>query len=121
MPGLGPNATVNNASLSPPLFAMSGLPGLTRGSSDRPAFEAASFAGVRLSSSRHRPAVGPNVNVIGSNDVVQQATINWVSVMTFNPGVGAAPNETTIAANPGLPVPTPTPLILSFCTTALLP
>ncbi len=101
MPGLGANATVNNASLSPPPFAMSGLPALTRGSSDRPAFEAASFAGVRLSSSRHRPAVGPNVNVIGSNDVVQQATINGVSVRTCNPGVGAAQNETTIAANPG--------------------
>src|SRR5260370_14913369 len=73
MPGLGANATVNNASFSPPPFAMSGLPALTRGSSDRPAFEAPCFAGVRLSSSKHRPAVGPNVNLIGSDHGLQPA------------------------------------------------
>ncbi|HEY8738833.1 MAG TPA: sialidase family protein [Candidatus Dormibacteraeota bacterium] len=43
--------------------------------------------------------VGSNVNVIGSSDVVQQATINGVSVKTCNPGKHTAQNETTIASN----------------------
>src|SRR5207245_10730423 len=69
----------------------------------QPAFEAASFAAARRSQSSAAPAVGANVNVIGSKDVVQQATIGGVSVKTCNPGMETAQNETTIAANPGDP------------------
>jgi hypothetical protein len=42
---------------------------------------------------------GANVDVVGSNDVVQQGIINGVHVFTCNAGKGAAQNETTIAAN----------------------
>ena len=45
------------------------------------------------------PSLGSNINVIGRNDVVQQATINGVSVKTCNPGKHTAQNETTIAVN----------------------
>jgi hypothetical protein len=44
-------------------------------------------------------SVGANVNVIGSNDVVQQAVINGVNVQTCNPGKATAQNETTIASS----------------------
>src|SRR5262249_154411 len=44
-------------------------------------------------------ATGANVNVIGSNDVVQQGIINGVHVFTCNPGKDTAQNETTIAAS----------------------
>ena len=101
MPGFGVSAGVSNGSLSPPPFSLSGLPAMTRGSSDRPALEAASFGAARRSSTTAGPAVGPNVNVIGRQDVVQQATINGVSVKTCNPGMETAQNETTIAVNPG--------------------
>jgi len=53
-------------------------------------------AGVVLSSAS--VSVGSNINVIGKNDVVQQATINGVAVKTCNPGKNTAQNETTIAA-----------------------
>jgi hypothetical protein len=42
---------------------------------------------------------GTNIDVIGNNDVIQQATINGVSVNTCNPGKNTAQNETTIAAS----------------------
>ncbi|GEM_PF-2771109 len=44
--------------------------------------------------------VGANVDVIGSYDVTQQATIGGTSVNTCNPGMQTAQNETTIAVNP---------------------
>ncbi len=87
-------------SQTPPPFQVSGLPGLSRGASDRPATGAAVFKAAAQSGAAS-PVVGANVNVIGSNDVVQQATINGVSVKTCNPGKETAQNETTIAANPG--------------------
>jgi len=46
-------------------------------------------------------SAGSNVNVVGSADVTQQATINGSSVATCNPGKQTAQNETTIAVNPG--------------------
>jgi hypothetical protein len=101
MPGLGASASVSNGSLSPPAFSLSGLPALSRGSSDRPAFEAASSPAASRSAGKRGPSVGANVNVIGGQDVVQQATINGVSVKTCNPGKETAQNETTIAVNPG--------------------
>ena len=104
--GLGTPASGANGpagSQTPPPFQVSGLAGLSRGISDRPATGAAAFASAARSSRPTRVAVGANVNVIGSNDVVQQATINGVAVKTCNPGMETAQNETTIAANPGNP------------------
>lgn len=56
-------------------------------------------AGTRYASVRRTGAlgVGSNVDVIGNNDVVQQATIDGVPVSTCNPGKATAQNETTIA------------------------
>jgi hypothetical protein len=45
------------------------------------------------------PSTGTPVDVIGSNDVVQQATINAVAVKTCNAGKDTAQNETTIASS----------------------
>ena len=100
IPAIG--ASAPNDSAAPPPFEVSGLPGLTRGFTARPAFEAVSSAPATLSPTAG-PAVGGNINVIGSNDVVQQGTINGKTVKTCNPGKEAAQNETTIAANPDNP------------------
>jgi hypothetical protein len=102
MPALGASAPASG-SASPPPFELSGLPGLSRGFAVRPAFEATSYSAATLSPGAAGPAVGANVNVIGSNDAVQQGTINGVTVRICNPGKEAAQNETTIAANPGNP------------------
>jgi len=102
MPALGASAPANG-SAAPPPFELSGLPALSRGFAPRPAFEAVSHVAATLSPGAAGPAVGANVNVIGRNDVVQQGTIDDVSVKTCNPGKEAAQNETTIAANPGNP------------------
>lgn len=48
-------------------------------------------------------AVGSNVDIIGNSDVVQQATIDGVSVYTCNPGMQTAQNETPLAVNPNNP------------------
>src|SRR6266566_4950934 len=80
-------------------FALSGLPAQSRG--PRAAFlpvtrgRAYPLAAVSAAS----VATGANVNVIGSNDVVQQGIINGVHVFTCNPGKDTAQNETTIAAS----------------------
>src|SRR6266571_4709639 len=80
-------------------FALSGLPAQSRG--PRAAFlpvtrgRAYPLAAVSAAS----VATGANVNVIGSNDVVQQGIINGVHVYTCNPGKDTAQNETTIASS----------------------
>ena len=57
------------------------------------AFPSAATAPLNLSA-------GANVDVILGQDVVQQATINGVSVKTCNPGIDTAQNETAIAVDP---------------------
>ena len=84
---------------TPPPFERSGLASLDRGLTARPAIDAATYAAAPAG--KRRVAVGPNVNVIVGNDVVQQGTINGVAVKTCNPGMETAQNETTIAINPG--------------------
>jgi len=59
-------------------------------------------AGTRFASANGAAAsvsVGSNINVIGTNDVVQQATINGVSVYPAIRASTTAQNETTIAAS----------------------
>ncbi|MBU6423411.1 MAG: hypothetical protein KGQ88_05180, partial [Chloroflexi bacterium] len=46
-------------------------------------------------------SVGSNVNIIGSSDVTQQATIDGTTVKTCDPGKQTAQNETSIAVDPG--------------------
>jgi hypothetical protein len=89
-------ATITKSPGTP--FSLSGLPAESR---------APSVAHTPVTSGRTYPralttgsvSVGPNINVIGSHDVVQQATINGVSVFTCNPGKDTAQNETSIASN----------------------
>jgi hypothetical protein len=80
-------------------FALSGLPAQSRGprAAVLPATRGRAYPrAVRVAASL---SAGPNVDVVGSNDVVQQGTINGVRVFTCNPGKDTAQNETTIAAN----------------------
>src|SRR5258707_13921304 len=96
-PASAPAAT---ASSSPPTpFSLSGLPAQSRGPS-------VAATPVTSGTTYRRPAptaasltAGANVDVIGSNDVTQQATINGVNVFTCNPGKNTAQNETTIASS----------------------
>jgi hypothetical protein len=62
-----------------------------------PVTSGTTYPGAALSAAS--VTAGANVDVIGSNDVTQQATINGVSVFTCNPGKDTAQNETTIAAS----------------------
>jgi len=80
-------------------FALSGLPAQSRGPrvALSPPTRGVAYAGPARSAAN--VTAGTNVDVVGSNDVVQQATINGTSVFTCNPGKGAAQNETTIAAS----------------------
>lgn len=88
-----------SSSTSSTPFALSGLPAETHQPSQAslPVTAGTHFSSAALSTASL--SVGKNVNVIGTNDVVQQATINGVSVYTCNPGKHTAQNETTIAAN----------------------
>lgn len=80
-------------------FALSGLPAQSRG--PRAAALPVTRGMTYRSAARSAASVttGPNVDVVGSNDVVQQGTINGVRVFTCNPGKDTAQNETTIAAS----------------------
>lgn len=79
-------------------FSLSGLPAQSRGPSaaTTPVTSGTTYRGAALATASL--SSGANVDVIGSNDVTQQATINGVSVNTCNPGKDTAQNETTIAA-----------------------
>ena len=49
------------------------------------------------------PAVGVNVNMIDTSDVVQKKKINGKTVRTCNPGKQTPQNETSMAVNPNNP------------------
>src|SRR5258707_8612121 len=92
-------ATAAIASSSPHTpFSLSGLPAQSRTPSvaTTPVTSGTTYRGAALSAASL--TAGANVDVIGNNDVTQQATINGVSVFTCNPGKDTAQNETTIAA-----------------------
>src|SRR5260370_3916405 len=91
-------APADAASSPPTPFSLSGLPAESRGPSVATTpVTSGSHPSARLSAGS--VSTGANVNVIGSNDVVQQATINGVDVFTCNPGKDTAQNETTIASS----------------------
>lgn len=94
------SATAATASSSPHTpFSLSGLPALSRGPSvaTTPVTSGTAYHGAAVSTAS--ATAGTNIDVIGNNDVTQQATINGVSVNTCNPGKDTAQNETTIAAS----------------------
>ncbi len=98
--GMVVSASAATASGSPHFhFAVSGLAAQSRG--PRVALTPVTRGRAYPRAARSAASVtgGANVDVVGSNDVVQQATINGTSVFTCNPGKGAAQNETTIAAS----------------------
>ena len=93
-------SSASEAAASPPPtpFSLSGLPAQSRGPSVATTpVTSGTHPSARLSAGS--VSTGANVNVIGSNDVVQQATINGVNVFTCNPGKHTAQNETTIASS----------------------
>lgn len=97
VPGVFVDAASSAARTSTP-FALSGLAAQSRKPSvaSTPVTPGTTFPQAALAAGS--PVVGANVNVIGTNDVTQQATIGGVSVFTCNPGKDTAQNETTIAA-----------------------
>src|SRR5579859_7202612 len=97
--GLGAWVLPAQATSSSTPFALSGIAGESRQPSvaTTPVTAGAKFAQAKLAAGG--VSVGSNIDVIGSNDVTQQAMINGVSVYTCNPGKNTAQNETTIAAN----------------------
>jgi len=97
--GVLASATAATAPGSPHTpFALSGLPAQSRGPSvaTTPVTRGTTY---RAAVSAASVTAGANVDVIGSHDVTQQATINGVSVFTCNPGKDTAQNETTIASS----------------------
>ncbi len=81
------SATAATASSSPHTpFSLSGLPAQSRGPSvaTTPVPSGTTYPGAAVSAAS--ATAGTNVDVIGGNDVTQQATINGVSVNTCNPG-----------------------------------
>src|SRR5258708_13827738 len=93
------SATAATASSPPPTpFSLSGLPAQSRGPSVATTPVASGTTYRRAALSAASLAAGANVDVIGSNDVTQQATINGVSVFTCNPVQDTAQNETAIAS-----------------------
>jgi hypothetical protein len=98
--GMAVSATAATASGSPHFhFAVSGLAAQSRGPrvAVLPVTRGRAYPrAARLAASL---SAGPNVDVVGSSDVVQQGIINGVHVFTCNAGKGAAQNETTIAAS----------------------
>ncbi len=90
-------ATASSSPHTP--FSLSGLPAQSRGPSvaTTPVTSGTTHRAAAVSAAS--VTAGANVDVIGSNDVTQQATINGVSVNTCNPGKDTAQNETTIAAS----------------------
>src|ERR1035437_3629853 len=95
---LASSASAAAASPPPTPFSLSGLPAQSRGPSVATTpVTSGTHPSARLSAGS--VSTGANVNVIGSNDVVQQATINGVNVFTCNPGKHTAQNETTIASS----------------------
>src|SRR5258708_26572780 len=94
------SATAATASSSPSTpFSLSGLPAQSRAPSaaTTPVTSGTTYRGAALSAASL--TAGTNVDVIGNNDVTQQATINGVNVFTCNPGKDTAQNETTIASS----------------------
>jgi Neuraminidase (sialidase) len=95
---LAPPAAADATSASSTPFSLSGLPAQSRGPSVATT-PATSGTHASARSSAASVSTGANVNVIGSNDVVAQATIHGVNVFTCNPGKDTAQNETTIASS----------------------
>jgi hypothetical protein len=94
------SASTAMASSSPPTpFALSGLPAQSRGPSVATTPVTSGVTYRRAAASTAAVTAGTNVDVIGNNDITQQATINGVSVFTCNPGKDTAQNETTIASS----------------------
>src|SRR5258708_15535031 len=94
------SATAATASSPPPTpFSLSGLPAQSRGPSvaTTRVTSGTTYRGAALSAASLTG--GANVDVIGNNDVTQQATINGVNVFTCNPGKDTAQNETAIASS----------------------
>ena len=95
---LAPAAPAATASPPSTPFSLSGLPAESRQPSvAKTPVTTGSYPGAPLAPGT--VSVGANVDVIGSNDVVQQAVINGVNVFTCNPGKDTAQNETTIASS----------------------
>jgi hypothetical protein len=93
------SVTAATASSSPHTpFALSGLPAQSRGPSvaSTPVTRGVTYRSAAPAGS---VTAGANIDVIGNHDVVQQATINGVSVFTCNPGKDTAQNETSIASS----------------------
>src|SRR6266702_3463204 len=90
-------ATASSSPHTP--FSLAGLPAQSRGPSvaTTPVTSGTTHRAAAVSPAS--VTAGANVDVIRSNDVTQQATINGVSVNTCNPGKDTAQNETTIAAS----------------------
>jgi hypothetical protein len=91
------SATASSSPHTP--FALSGLPAQSRGPkvATTPVTSGRSYRRAAISAASL--TAGTNIDVIGSHDVIQQATINGVSVNTCNPGKDTAQNETTIASS----------------------
>ncbi len=105
LPAAGASAVVGSAdtamaSSAPGTpFALSGLPAESRGPSVATTPVTSGVAYRDVAASTASVTAGANVDVIGNNDVTQQATINGVSVNTCNPGKDTAQNETSIASS----------------------
>jgi hypothetical protein len=93
------SATSASAASSPPTpFSLSGLPAQSRGPSVATTPVTSGKTYRTATAAAASATAGTNIDVIGNNDVTQQATINGVSVNTCNPGKDTAQNETTIAS-----------------------
>lgn len=93
-----PSLPVGASSSTSTPFALSGLAAESRQPSVATTPATAGARAPLSTTTASIPTVGNNVDVIGTHDVVQQATINGVAVKTCNPGKGTAQNETSIAA-----------------------
>jgi hypothetical protein len=89
-------ASAANSTSTP--FALSGIAAETHQPSVATTPVTAGTTYPAAAGSASTVSAGANVDVIGTNDTVQQATINGVSVKTCNPGKDTAQNETTIAS-----------------------
>src|SRR5260221_11335278 len=94
------SATAATASSPPPTpFSLPGLPAQSRAPSVATTPVTSGTTYRRAAPTAASLTAGANVDVIGNNDVTQQATINGVNVFTCNPGKDTAQNETTIASS----------------------
>src|SRR5258708_25045448 len=104
IPAAGGGAVLASAAATAPSppptpFSLSGLPAPSRGPSVATTPVTSGTTYRRAAPTAASLTAGVNIDVIGNNDITQQATINGVSVFTCNPGKDTAQNETTIAAS----------------------